>query len=180
MAATEDCPVGNDMKTVETQQAQHEVCILFYYNIGYYSLPYSICRIPLAFWKQMPMNIPTHKMFSLCVCELFVKMHIKNMACPPEQDLGLFVFAFFLSVHSIIHSIKGAHDYLICALFNSEKEYLPVHDSFLNFSNCSVLILITCRYFPGLPRGDGHSPTQRGCSQQDSQEEEGRDPHYTP
>ena len=39
MAATEASPVGNDMETVETQLAQHEVCILFYCNIGHYSLP---------------------------------------------------------------------------------------------------------------------------------------------
>ena len=68
MAATEASPVGNDMETVETQLAQHEVCILFYYNIGHCSLPYSICTIPLAFWKQMPMNFPMVKMFPLCVC----------------------------------------------------------------------------------------------------------------
>ena len=43
----------------------------------------------------MPMNIPTVKMFSLRVCEVFVKVHITNKACPLEQDLGLFVFAFF-------------------------------------------------------------------------------------
>ena len=29
MAATEASPVGNDMETVETQLAQHEVCIKF-------------------------------------------------------------------------------------------------------------------------------------------------------
>ena len=78
MAATEASPVGNDMETVETQLAQHEVCILFYCNIGHCSLPYSICRIPLAFLKQTPMNIPTIKMFSLCICEVFVKVHITN------------------------------------------------------------------------------------------------------
>ena len=68
MAATEASPVGNDMETVETQLAQHEVCILLYYNIGHCSLPYSICRIPLAFWKETPMNNPTVKIFPLCVC----------------------------------------------------------------------------------------------------------------
>ena len=30
MAATEASPVGNDMETVETQLAQHEVCINFH------------------------------------------------------------------------------------------------------------------------------------------------------
>ena len=78
MAATEASPVGNDMETVETQLAQHEVCILFYYNIIHYSLPYSICTIPLAFWKETPMNIPMVKMFPLCCCRVFVKVHITN------------------------------------------------------------------------------------------------------
>ena len=78
MASTEASPVGNDMETVETQLAQHEVCTLFYYIIGHCSPPYSICTIPLAFWKQMTKNIPTVKMFPLCVCEVFVKVHITN------------------------------------------------------------------------------------------------------
>ena len=69
MAATEASPVGNDMETVETQLAQHEVCIPFYYNIVHYSL-HIIYTIPLAFWKQTPMNIPMVKMFHLCVCEV--------------------------------------------------------------------------------------------------------------
>ena len=73
MAATEASPVGNDMETVETQLAQHEVCILFYYNISHYSLPNTS-----SFLEQMPMNIPMVKMFPLCVCEVFVKVHITN------------------------------------------------------------------------------------------------------
>ena len=35
MAATEASPVGNDMETVETQLAQHEVCTLYLH----YSMP---------------------------------------------------------------------------------------------------------------------------------------------
>ena len=90
MAATEASPVGNDMETVETQLAQHEVCIPFYFNIGHYSLPYN--SVYTCFRKQTPINNPT---VTLCIREVFVKVHITNKARPPEQDLGLFVFASF-------------------------------------------------------------------------------------
>ena len=70
------------------------------------------------------MNIPIVKMFSLCVCEVFVKVHITNKVVVQNKS-GPVCVCFFLSVHSI----KGAHDYLVCALFNSEKDSLPVHDS---------------------------------------------------
>ena len=136
MAATEASPVGNDMETVETQLAQHEVCTLFYYNIVHYSLhiiyTYNTSSfletaylMHLAFWKRTPMNIPKVKMFPLCVCEVFVKVHITNKVVVQNKS-GPVCVCFFLSVHSI----KGAHDYLLCMCsINSEKDSLPVHDS---------------------------------------------------
>ena len=62
------------------------------------------------------MNIPIVKMFSLCVCEVFVKVHITNKVVVQNKS-GPVCVCFFLSVHSI----KRAHDYLLCALLTVKR-----------------------------------------------------------
>ena len=71
----------------------------------------------------MPMNIPTVKMFPLCVCEVFVKVHITNKVVLQNK-----IWACLYLILSVCAQYTVCN-YLLCALFNSEVVCLPVHGS---------------------------------------------------